>query len=155
MRRRKSSLSHRDPWLVATAVFELLKGFALLAATAGIANLFHKNVRAHVEHWLDLLRVDPDNRLVGGFLFKLNFVHTKELKELTALGCFYAALFLTEGVGLMLRQRWAEWLTVIATGLFLPVEIYEILREFTILRLALFIANAAIVVFLIYRIRSK
>jgi uncharacterized membrane protein (DUF2068 family) len=37
-------------------------------------------------------------------------VHTKELKEMSALGAGYAALFLIEGTGLLFRKRWAEWL---------------------------------------------
>ena len=36
----------------------------------------------------------------------------------------YAELFLTEGIGLWLEQRWAEWLTVIITSALIPIEIY-------------------------------
>jgi hypothetical protein len=36
-----------------------------------------------------------------------------------------------EGVGLWLRKRWAEWLTVIATSLLVPLELYELVRRAT------------------------
>lgn len=141
--------------LTAIGIFKLAKAAAIIALTFGATHLFHKDVEAHVEGWLNILRIDADNRFVGGFLTKLNVVHTKELKELTALGAFYSALFLTEGVGLLLGQRWAEWLTVVATALFLPVEVYEIVQNFGAGKIALFVFNVAIVAFLIFRIRSK
>src|SRR5436305_15297602 len=98
---------------------------------------------------------DPDNRYVVKMLTPLNFVHTKQLKELTALGAFYSALFLTEGTGLLLRARWAEWLTIVATSLFIPLEVYELLKEFTLVRLVVLLVNCAIVLFLLYRVRQK
>lgn len=152
---RPASRRGRDKFLFVTAGYVSLKGILLVAVTAGVANLFHKDVREEVEHWLNILRVDPDNAYVGALLTKLNVVHTKELKELTALGCFYSALFLTQGVGLILRQRWAEWLTIFGTGILLPLEIYEMFREFTPLKLALSIVNATIVLFLIWRVTQK
>lgn len=118
-------------------------------------SLFHKDVASHVERWLGQLRIDPDNQYVGALLTKLQLVHTKELKELSALGAGYAALFLTEGTGLLFRQRWAEWLTIVSTSLFMPVEVYELIKEFTALRLLLLLVNAAVVLFLVYRVRQK
>ena len=118
-------------------------------------SLLHKDVSSEVEHWVSQLRVDPDNHYIGALLRKLQLVHSKELKELSALGAGYAALFLTEGSGLLFRQRWAEWLTVISTSLFMPLEVYELVKEFTPLRLLLLLVNAAVVLFLIYRLRQK
>jgi uncharacterized membrane protein (DUF2068 family) len=87
-----------------------------LALAFGALSFFHKDVVAQVEHWLDQLRIDPDNQFIGTILSKLEMVNTKELKELSALGTGYAALFLTEGTGLLFRKRWAEWLTIVATS---------------------------------------
>jgi uncharacterized membrane protein (DUF2068 family) len=147
--------SHGDRALLAIAVFKFVKGSVLLALACGAMNLLHKDVASHVERWLDQLRIDPDNRYIGTLLGKLQLVHTKELKELSALGAGYAALFLTEGTGLLLRQRWAEWLTIIATSSLMPLEIYELIKEFTPLRLLLLLVNAALVLFLAYRVRQK
>ena len=88
-KKRSKSRRGRDIYLTASGIFLLLKGAALVAVTAGVAQLMHKDVRDEVEHWLNLVRVDPDNRLVGALLTKLNFVHTKQVKELTAVGAFY------------------------------------------------------------------
>ena len=149
------STARGDAALLVIATFKFVKGAVLLALACGAMSLFHKDVSAHVERWLDQLRIDPDNSFIGALLAQLRLIHTKELKELSALGAGYAALFLTEGTGLLFRQRWAEWLTIIATTSFIPLEVYELEKEFTAIRLLLLIANCAIVLFLIYRVRQK
>src|ERR687885_720473 len=97
--------THRrsDGTLLAIALFKFFKGAVLLALACGAMNLLHKDVASHVERWLGQLRIDPDNQYIGTLLNKLQLVHTKELKELSALGLGYAALFLTEGTGLLFR----------------------------------------------------
>jgi uncharacterized membrane protein (DUF2068 family) len=117
-------------------------------------NMWHKDVASQVEGWLDQLRIDPDTHYIGTLLNKLQLVHTKESKELSALGLGYAALFLTEGTGLLLRKRWAEWLTIVATGSFMPLELYELIKEFSALGLLMLFVNAVVVLFLVYRVRS-
>jgi len=77
-------------------------------------------------------------------------------KALLLIGAFcYAALFTTEGIGLWLEKRWAEYLTVIATISFIPFEVWEIVRRVTVLRIALVIANIAIVIDLIWRLTRQ
>ncbi|PYI77261.1 MAG: DUF2127 domain-containing protein [Verrucomicrobia bacterium] len=152
---RKRSRQRGDRALLAIAVFKFIKGGALLGLACGAINFFHKDVAAEVEHWVNQLRIDPHNHYIATLLNKLQLIHTKQLKELSTVGAGYAALFLTEGTGLLFRKRWAEWLTIIATGSFMPLELYELIKEFTPLRLLVLLVNAAVVLFLIYRVREK
>lgn len=68
-----------------------------------------------------------------------------------AIGAYgYAALELTEGIGLLRRRRWAEYLTLVATLLPIPfIEIPELLAKFTFVRLGALVINSAIVIYLI------
>lgn len=141
--------------LLVIALFKFVKGSLLLVLAFGALSLLHKNVAAEVEHWLDQLQVDPDNRVIGTLMSKLQLVHTKELKELSAFGAAYAALFVTEGTGLLFRKRWAEWLTIIATTSLMPLEVNQLIKEFTAFRLLVLLLNAAVVLFLIYEVRQK
>jgi uncharacterized membrane protein (DUF2068 family) len=54
-----------------------------------------------------------------------------------------------EGVGLWLGKRWAEYLTVVATAVFIPYEVYELTKAVTATKLVAFIINVAAVVYLI------
>ena len=64
-------------------------------------------------------------------------------------------LFLTEGVGLWLLKRWAEWLTVIITSSLVPIEVYEIYRHPSAINVGALLLNLAIVIYLIYRILTR
>jgi uncharacterized membrane protein (DUF2068 family) len=62
----------------------------------------------------------------------------------------YAALQTTEAVGLWLVKRWGEYFAVIATSVFLPLEVYELLERITALRLGALVVNLAAVVWLVW-----
>jgi uncharacterized membrane protein (DUF2068 family) len=69
---------------------------------------------------------------------------------LVALGLVaYGLLEGVEGVGLWRAQRWAEYLTVVATAAFLPLEVRELIDGVTPTRLIAFLINVAAVVYLI------
>ncbi|GGL92752.1 DUF2127 domain-containing protein [Nakamurella endophytica] len=61
----------------------------------------------------------------------------------------YAALQAVEGAGLWLARRWGEYLSVVATAVFLPLEMYELTERVTALRVVLFLLNLAVVVWLV------
>lgn len=65
----------------------------------------------------------------------------------------YAALEMVEGVGLARRRRWAEYLTVIATGFLIPFELREVVARPTLFRVGALLVNVAVVVYLAYRKR--
>lgn len=62
----------------------------------------------------------------------------------------YAALGLVEAVGLWLVKRWGEYLAVVATSFFLPLEVYELAEKVTVLRVAAVVVNVAAVVWLVW-----
>ena len=71
-----------------------------------------------------------------------------------ALAIFlYAVVEGTEGVGLALRRRWAEYLIVVATGFLIPYEIYEVFRGATLLKVGGLVLNVLVVVYLAWRKR--
>jgi uncharacterized membrane protein (DUF2068 family) len=137
------------------AIFKLFTGASLLVVSLGLLRYLHRDLRHAIHHFINLFRVDPDNRYVAALLAKLGFVDDRHLKELAGLAAIYATLHLVEGTGLLLRKRWAEWLTTVATASFVPMEIYEIARHCTISRIALLIGNLVIVCYLIWVIKQK
>jgi len=84
-------------------------------------------------------------------LAKLRHLDPATAKRLGVLCLGYASVFLVEGVGLLLKQRWAEWLTVVVTGSFIPIEIYELVKEASAGKVVALVLNAAILVYLITR----
>jgi uncharacterized membrane protein (DUF2068 family) len=72
------------------------------------------------------------------------------LRVLLGLALVYAIVEWCEAIGLWRERRWAEYLTVLATTGFLPLEIHELLNRVTVLRLLAFIVNVALVIWLLY-----
>jgi uncharacterized membrane protein (DUF2068 family) len=65
----------------------------------------------------------------------------------------YGLLEYLEAVGLLLRRRWAEYLVVLATSAFLPLEVSEVLRRATPTKAGALVVNIVIVVYLVWRKR--
>lgn len=141
--------------LVLIGAFKLFKALLLIVLGIGAIHLLHKDLASTVAHWTNVLRVDPDNRFVHRFLARIFRVTPKELRELSIGTFLYAGLFATEGVGLLLRKRWAEYFTIITTSGLIPLEIYELARHFTAAKLVVLFVNVAIVVYLVARVRSR
>jgi uncharacterized membrane protein (DUF2068 family) len=136
------------------ALFKFLKAVLLIGAGVGALALLHKDVASAVEHWVAMLGLDPGNQYVYRVLQKTANLSPNKIKGLGIGSLIYAGLFLTEGIGLWLEKRWAEWFTVIITGSLLPVELYEIYRHPTLINVLVLIINIAVVIYLIYRIRT-
>lgn len=137
------------------AIFKLLKAAFLIVAGVGILKLIHMDVARQLDHWIAMLGLDPGSRYVNHVIQKVTRLSPNRIKEL-GLGSFvYAALFLTEGIGLWLLKRWAEWFTVIITSSLVPLEVYEIYRHPTPIKIVVLVINIAVVAYLLYRIAKE
>jgi uncharacterized membrane protein (DUF2068 family) len=145
----------RASGLLLIAAFKLFKGAALLAVAFGARHLLNHDLAANVEHWVDLLRIDPHNRYILMILEEIANLDEHRLRELRAGTLFYATLFLVEGTGLALRQRWAEYVTIISTSSLIPLEVYELVKQYSPLKIAFLLINIAVVVYLIFELRRN
>lgn len=141
----------RGLWII--AAFKLVKALALIAVGVGALNLLHKDVAAIAEHWINVFRVDAHNHYIDLLLSKLSIINDRRLKELSVGTFVYAGIFLAEGLGLAFRKRWAEYLTIVTTASFLPLEVYELVRRLSVSRSLALVVNIMIVTYLVYELR--
>jgi uncharacterized membrane protein (DUF2068 family) len=141
--------------LVLIGAFKLLKGLLLAAVGVGALGLLHRDIADTFAPLVAHLHVDPESRYLGRALTALWALDDRALKRISAGTFFYAALLLTEGVGLLWRRRWAEYFTVLVTGSFIPLELYELTRRFTAPRLILIAVNVAVVGYLVRHLRHR
>jgi uncharacterized membrane protein (DUF2068 family) len=146
-------LASHQRGLVAIGCFKLLKATALAVVGLGLLSLVHRDVGAVVETWVESLRIDPGNHLFHGFLEKVTGIPSGKLAELGVGTLFYAAVFATEGVGLLFAKQWAEYLTLGVTISFLPLEIYEIARHGSVMKALVVALNVAVVLYLWRHVR--
>jgi uncharacterized membrane protein (DUF2068 family) len=150
-----SSTRKHNRALLAIAIFKWTKGLLMLAIALGLLKLLHQDVGEMLEKLANGLRADPDNRFLGHLMNKLSLLDDKKIEQLSALTSVYSLLFLTEGTGLFFEKKWAEYLTVIATSSLVPLEVYELVKEFSAVKLLILILNLAIVGFLIVMLRRQ
>ncbi len=140
--------------LFAIALFKLLKATLLVAIGCGALSLVHDpNAAATLRHTASALRIDPDNHLLHGVITKVSGLDARRLEAVSAGTFVYAAVFVVEGIGLLLRKRWAEYLTTLVTGSFIPLEIYELVQQPSVLKVVGIGVNALIVAYLGNRLR--
>ena len=156
-RRRPRSSSPRQPsntGIILIGIFKLLKALSLVAVGIGALKFLHKDLAGAITQWVTILRVDPDNRFIHPLISKAFSVTPKQLEALSVGTFVYAALLFTEGVGLLLRKRWAEYFTIITTAGLIPLEVYELAKHLSIAKIVVLAVNAAIVWYLVRRVRS-
>ena len=137
------------------ALFKLLKGVLLIALGVAALKLLHKDLASLVENWVGVLGLDQNSRFVGRALLAAAALTPNRVRDLIVGSFLYGGLFLTEGIGLWMLKRWAMWFTVIITGSFLPLEIYELARHPTVGKVGILVVNLLFAVYLARRIRDE
>jgi len=140
-------------WLI--ALERTLRGLLLLAAGIYLLAKSGANFGNIVNHLAARLELDPQRPWIRHLVAKLGRLRKHEVQLFGVLAIGYAALEITEGVGLFYRKRWAEWLTVVATSLLVPIEVYELVRHPSWLKAGGIVVNIAIVAYLVRVVRRK
>jgi len=145
-----------DAFIKVIILERIVKALVLIALAIG---LLVAGERGWLAMWANAaqqeLNLDSDETVIEQLFFRLlllitTFQHT----TLLAIGAIaYALLEGTEGVGLAMRRRWAEYLTVLATSALIPFEAYEVIHKVTLFRVGALLLNLAVVGYLAYRKR--
>jgi uncharacterized membrane protein (DUF2068 family) len=144
----------RDVLIRVIGLFKLVKALLLVAIGIGALSMRHNHDGA-IAAWIHALVFDPHGKLFHEAVAKISGLNTHELTDI-AVGTFvYAAVFVVEGVGLLLRRGWAEVLTVIITTSFIPLEVYEMIEHESWMKIGVIVVNALIVVYLVRRLRRE
>jgi uncharacterized membrane protein (DUF2068 family) len=148
--------SHSDRrGLLLIGLFKLTKAVLSVALGVGALKLVHHDAASVILHIADALRIDPESHLVGLLMIKADLINPRDLRHFSMITFAYAVVCLVEGTGLMLEKRWAEYFTVTLTSLALPLECFELYKEFTPLRVALLIVNLLVVAYLVWLLRRQ
>jgi uncharacterized membrane protein (DUF2068 family) len=115
-----------------------------------------RGARGAIQATLD--RDLPIFRAAGFKVDQMTIVHELEkalatkpstLAILTLMLSAYALIELIEAVGLWLLKRWGEYFAVVATSVFLPLEVHDLVKGITMTRLVTFAINVAAVIYLV------
>ncbi len=154
----KTERESREPGLGGLrviAVIKIAKGVLLTGLSFGIFRSINRDLAETVRHITFNLKIDPENHFVRLILEKLGSMDHRLLRTVGWISLFYAAMLYVEGVGLWLGQAWAEYLLLVATGLFIPEEAYACLSKFDRWRLGLLAVNMAVFLFVAWAVWAQ
>jgi uncharacterized membrane protein (DUF2068 family) len=145
-----------DAFIKVIIVERIVKAVVLIALAIGLLVAGQKGwLSVWADYAQDQLNLAAGHGLIVQLLLRvLVLIGTFSHVTVLAIGAIaYALLEGTEGVGLAMRRRWAEYLTVIATGILIPYEAYEVIRHVTLFKVGALLLNLAVVGYLAYRKR--
>ena len=139
--------------MVLIAGFKVAKGVLLLLVGLGLLKLVHAEIATLFSQLLEALHLNADSRILHNLVLKVDALQPHSVLAISLVSMAYAALLLTEGVGLWFEFSWAAYLTVISTSLFLPFELYEVVERITTLRIGVLLLNLVIVLYLVRQLK--
>jgi uncharacterized membrane protein (DUF2068 family) len=148
--------SHHRAGLVLIAAYKLLGALLFVAVGVGALKLLHRDIDDFLWHTLvEVLHWNPESRVVNFLLERAELVNDPMLKRI-GFGAFaYAALGILEAVGLYLEKAWGEFLTIVITASFLPIEVHELMRRVTSVRAGILAINIAVLLYLLYLLGER
>ena len=149
-------MKKRDRRMIrAIALFKLCKAGALIVFGVVAFRLVNTDFGELVAEWVPRIGFGPASHDVGRVLIEATMLTPTRIRAVGVGSLVYAALFATEGVGLWLLKRWAEWLTILITGSLIPVEIWEVFRRPHVAKVALLVVNVALVGYLVRLVKRE
>jgi uncharacterized membrane protein (DUF2068 family) len=143
----------RDRYVLRLIAFDRAIHVVLLSALAFVIFFFVGDHAALQRDYTQIIQAFGGPSRSHPFLGRLQHYFTitpRHLDEAGAAVAAFAALETVEMVGLWFARRWAEYLTFIATAALLPLEVYELTSGVSALKLATFVINLAIALYLLW-----
>jgi uncharacterized membrane protein (DUF2068 family) len=136
--------------LRAVAVLEAVKGLLAIAASFVFLELVRKDVDLEdaAQNLLYYLHIDPDRRLSHMFVHAAGRVMDTSVTLVLTIAFIYAAGRFIEGYGLWRQRVWAEWLAIISGAVYLPFELYKLIRHPNWIHWLILLVNLAVVFYI-------
>src|SRR4026209_1222470 len=121
--------SRHHTGMAAIAVFKLFKGMLLLLVGFGLLELMHADLVTLFSLLLESLHLHADTRLMHALMLKVEALQPHSILIAGAISLGYAALLLTEGIGLWLELWWGAFVAAVSNSRARPFGDHELTRR--------------------------
>lgn len=135
--------------LKSIAVFEFSKGILVLIAGCGVLSLLNNKIQIKFEHYVSSFNYIPHGKISNIIYSGITHPKNSLLIMLATFAILYSSLRFAEGYGLWHQANWAKWLGLISTLIYLPYEIYDLIKHPGIIPVVLILINL-IVIYVLY-----
>jgi uncharacterized membrane protein (DUF2068 family) len=136
--------------LRAVALFETLKGSIALVVGFGLLSFIGRDAEEFAERLVNRMHLDPAQHFARLFINGMADLSTSRLWLFAGFAAIYATVRFVESYGLWHARRWAEWFAALSGAVYVPFEIYELVRRQTWLRASALIVNLAVVAYMVW-----
>jgi len=143
----------RDRYVLRLIALDRALHVVLLSALAFVIFFFVGDHAALQRDYDQIVQAFGGPTTSHAFLGRLRHYFSISPAHLDAAGAgvvAFAVLEAVEMVGLWLTKRWAEYLTFVATGMLIPLEVYEIVGGVSALKVLTLVINVAIATYLLW-----
>ena len=127
-----------------------MKGTLALLAAGGLFYFIPRDFRHVALELVGRLHLNAGKNYPDVFNRILEDTSNAQLWLIGALVLAYAVVRFAEAYGLWFGRRWAEWLAAASGAIYVPVEIYELTRHVTWIRLGALLLNLAVVAYMCF-----
>lgn len=121
----------------------LIAGFGLLSFLGRDNEEFAQQIIRH-------LQLNPAKHYPQIFITAMSRLNDSHLMAIAGFAALYAIIRFAEAYGLWYERRWAEWLAALSGGVYIPIEIYELMHRVTWLRAGALIINLIVVAYMVW-----
>jgi uncharacterized membrane protein (DUF2068 family) len=132
------------------AILEAAKGVLVMLVAFGFAEIIHLHIDLEdtAQNLLAFLQIDPDRRISHALMHAAGRMMDANLLTVLSIALMYSSLRFIESYGLWRQRVWAEWLAIVSGAIYLPLEIYNLVRRPNGVHWVILLINVAIVVYI-------
>jgi uncharacterized membrane protein (DUF2068 family) len=140
----------RTTGLRLVALFEAGKGLLVLLVGLELLSLVHQGAQNVGEEIVERFHLNFARRHPRILLYAATHLNDSNVRLLALAALAYSTVRFVEAYGLWRVRAWAEWFAIVSGGVYLPFELYELIRHPTLVKVVVLLVNAAIVAYLVY-----
>lgn len=141
--------------LKTVAVFEFSKGVTVLLAGLGVLSLLNNKIQNKFEDFVSGFNYSPRGKITGSIYDVITHPQNSVLILIASFAILYSSLRFAEGYGLWHEANWAKWIGLVSSLIYLPYEIYDLVKHPGIFPVIFIIINLIVIYVLYSAIKIK
>ncbi len=129
---------------------KLFKGVVLWLLSISVFPIFSDETVEFLHYIARHSHILSNARIFTRLFLGIESASDRRLLAFSLFFLMWGFIELAEGIGLGAKRRWAEYLTVVGTGIFIPVELLTVIQRFTYEKAALLSFNVFLVLYLVW-----
>lgn len=138
----------KNPELKVIAVFKFARGILALGVAVTLFLMWQNSSLDLLDQFPILLKMKSNDPFVGFIVAGLKSIGKEQILLLSMLACGLCIVRWVEGAGIWLNRSWAEVLAIASGCLYLPFEVCELSRKYSLTLTLILAVNCLVVMYL-------